>query len=173
MRLPLAMRTRLIYISMTFVLLIALTSCGGTTPPGPNTAWVTVEDTAYTFLKWNEGLAVLIGYDITENVGSSGSGSTDDPIHRQEGHAIAADGRRFDWHVETEDGTTASFTINDQPYDLTNGDVFLVTTKGGTTQVQHLSRDLSGIEPRPESLESFVQTDADMRSFVCEAAKAQ
>ena len=173
MRLPLPMRTGLMYISMTFVLLIAITSCGGTTPPGPNTAYVTIEDTAYTFLKWNEGLAVLIGYDIIENVETSNSGSTDDPIHRQEGHAIAADGRRVDWHLETEDGTTASFTINDQQYDLTNGNVFLVTTKGGTTHVQHLSRDLSGIDPRPESVENFAQTDADVSRFVREASEAQ
>ncbi len=44
-----------------------------------------------------------------------------------------------------------------------------MTTQGGTVDVQHLSRDLSGIEPRPESVDEFAHFDPDVHNFIREA----
>ena len=43
---------------------------------------------------------------------NNGSGSTTDPIFRQSGDAQAADGRGFEYYLETRDGQQAEFTID-------------------------------------------------------------
>jgi len=52
-------------------------------------------------------------------------------------------GRDVNWRAETADGLSGRITINGQTFDLTKGNVFLVSTApgGGVTQS---SRDFSG-----------------------------
>lgn len=156
---------------VTLAFLATVSGCQRTTPPGADVVYARIEETSYTFLHWKEGLRVMIWYDITENVGSHGSGSTSDPIHREEGYASASDGRRVDWWLETTDGQTATFSMNGQQYDLSRGGLFLVTTKGAGIQVRQLNRDLSAIPPTVEGCETFAQSDPDVSSFIREASK--
>jgi len=49
------------------------------------------------------------------------------------------DGRRVEWQVQTTDGETAQFWINNVDYDLGAGALFILTTRNGTTDVRQLS----------------------------------
>jgi hypothetical protein len=130
-------------------------------------------DASYTFLHWKEGLRVMMWFDMAEAVSGEGSGSTRDPVHSIAGFASASDGRRVDWQLETEDGRTASFSIDGQPHDLSQGALFLITTTDEQTQVRQLSRDLSAIQATNESCEAFAEADPDVSSFIRAAEGAQ
>lgn len=164
---------RRVFWFWTIVALLAGASgCRQATPPGADMVSAKIGDTSYTFLHWKEGLRVMMWFDIADEVSGEGSGSTSDPVHRMAGYASAFDGRRVDWRLETEDGRTASFSIDGQPYALSQGALFLITTWGEQTQVRQLSRDLSVIQPTNEGCEAFAEADPDVSSFIREAGGA-
>jgi len=82
----------------------------------------------FTYLRWKQGLAIMIWHDL-DSSSNHGSGSTGDPIYRLTGYASSLDGRRVEWKVQTADGKTAQFWIDDVGYDLANGALFAVTTR--------------------------------------------
>jgi len=43
-------------------------------------------------------------------------------------HAISNDDIRFDWHLITSDGKIGDFSIDNQRYDLADGNIFILTT---------------------------------------------
>jgi hypothetical protein len=131
-----------------------------------------LENTSYLLLHWKEGLRVMIWFDGVESVYSQGAGSTTDPIHRQLGYATAPDGRRVEWQLETADGKTATFSINNQPYALSNGRLFLLTMRDEKAQVQQLDRDLASIQPTNESCQAFAKSDPAVSHFIRQAALA-
>jgi len=136
------------------------------TPPGANMAGGGLGQARYVFLQWKEGLEIMIWHDVLGGSGEGkGSGSTTDPIYRYQGYAESSDGRRFDWEVQTADGKTALFKIDDTRYDLADGRLFLVTTRGGRTEVRQLDRDLSGVQPDWESIVVFAKSDPDVAEF--------
>ena len=135
------------------------------TPPGASMAGGGLEQTSYVFLRWEEGLRIMIWYDALKSGEGSGSGSTADPIYRYHGYAESPDGRRFDWEVQTADGKTALFTIDNTTYDLADGALFLITTASGKTEVKQLQRNLSDVEPNRDSIVAFSKSDPDVARF--------
>jgi hypothetical protein len=135
------------------------------TPPGADAAGGSLEQASYIFLRWKEGLAVMMWHDFLESGRGSGSGSTTDPIYQYQGWAESSDGRRFEWEVQTADGKTALFKIDDTSYDLADGRLFIVTIKDGKTQVRQLDRDLSNVQTDRESIVTFAKNDPDVAEF--------
>ena len=135
------------------------------TPPGADAAGGKLEQASYVFLQWKEGLRIMIWHDALESGEGSGSGSTADPIYRYHGYATSPGGPRFDWEVQTADGRTARFQINNTSYDLSDGRLFLITTGNGSTEVRQLQRDLSGVQPNRESIVAFAKSDPDVARF--------
>jgi hypothetical protein len=115
---------------------------------------------------------MMIWFDVAEGVFSEGTDSSTDPIHRQRGYVSASDGRRVDWRLETADGKIATLGINNEPYSLSNGHLFIVTTRGEKTQVQQLDRDLSSIQPTNEGCQAFAKSDPTVSRFIRQAALA-
>jgi hypothetical protein len=150
-------------------LLVGASGCQQTTPPGADMASARIGNSSYTFLHWKEGLRVMMWFDLAEAVSGEGSGSTSDPVYEAAGFASASDGRRVDWRLETVDGKTAIFSIDGEPYDLSQGPLFLVRTKGGDVRVGQLERDLTALRPTNESCEAFAKVDPDVTRFVHEA----
>jgi len=144
-------------------------------PPGADvTAGGVAEQASFEFLRWKEGLAIMIWYDF---VGESGSFSTSegarftpDPIFELQGYAESPDGARFEWKVQTNDGKTARFWIDGTPYDLSDGRLFIVTAKGDGTGVTQLARDLSSIQPNYSSCLAFAKNDPDLAQFMSDKA---
>lgn len=140
-----------------------------TTPPGPDTIGGTVGGTSYTMLVWDEGLRILIWSDIAAASTSAGGGSTEDDVYRQEGRAEAPDGRSYDYYLETSNGVTADFSIDGVPYDLQQGALFLMVTRGGETSVQQLDRDLAALPATNEGIANFGQADPAIATFIQDA----
>jgi len=130
---------------MCLVGFLALTGCGlKSTPPAPQSVVSQGPDVAFWFLRWNEGLNLLLVDDI--HLGrheTKGSGSSNNPVHTESGMASSRDGRSYTWQLETTDGRTAKFSIDGKEYDLSKGALVVVRTKGETVQVLQLNRDLA------------------------------
>jgi hypothetical protein len=149
------------------IIMITLAGCQFRSPP-PQPSEVTglLGETTYTFLQWKEGLNVMIWDDVKGARSSSTVDSVDGPIFQHEASAESLDGRLFGYRLETSDGKTAVFAIDDREYDLAKGTLFLVTTRGGRTSVQQLVRDLASVLPTQEGCEEFGRTDPVVATFV-------
>jgi hypothetical protein len=97
---------------------------------------------------------------------SGGGGGTAGPLYKEQGFIAAPDGRRFDYQLETRDGRSLQCRLNGEEYDLSQGALFLVKTKGGRTEVEQLRRDLSTVQPDPESCKDFVRKDPAVSQFL-------
>jgi hypothetical protein len=116
-------------------------------------------------------LRILIWDDIVDGEhDNSGSGSTTDPVFRQSGSARAADGRGYEYALETSDGLQAAFTIDGAPYDLEQGRLFLIRTAGEGTRVQQLDMDLSGLTPTNDGIAAFGRETPEIAAFIAENA---
>jgi hypothetical protein len=81
-------------------------------------------------------------------------------------------GRDVMWRCETSDGLSGRMTINGQSFDLTKGNLFLVSTAAGR-DVAQLIRDLSGLEMTQESIADLAKRDETIRKFVAAAAPSK
>ena len=140
------------------------------TPPSADVTAGVYEQAGLEFLRWNEGLTIMIWHDFLGHSGSSStsesSGPTTDPVYKLQGYAESWDGRRFDWEAQTKDGETAQFWIDGTPYDLSNGTLFIVTLENGGTDVTQLDRDLSHVQPDSSSCVAFAKSDPDLARFI-------
>ncbi|MHC4655245.1 MAG: hypothetical protein ACYTDW_10160 [Planctomycetota bacterium] len=156
-----------------FALFLSLDGCRRYTPPGPNTHTSNVEDASYVLLRWDEGLFVMMWFDFTGVVFTSGQGSTSDPIYTASGHKEATDGRRVEWQFKTEDGITATCKINETTYDLSKGTLFLISTRSDRVSIQQIGRDLSGVSSTVESCTEFGKNDPDVSAFIKTASELE
>jgi hypothetical protein len=118
------------------------------------------------FLRWDEGLAIIICSDVRFGATRAAGGNPPNIIQ-----CLGAnpDGPSFDpfWEVETTDGRTARFSVDGREFDLSKGAMFIVTTKNGKAEVTQLRRDLSAVPIHgvslARSLEGFLAKDPDVR----------
>jgi hypothetical protein len=114
-------------------------------------------DTAYEFYRWEEGLALMIWHDGIKS--SDCATSTNGHGYINHCQVISEDDVRIDWQLETKDGATADFKINDQSYHLEDGALFIITASGGDAQVRQLERDLSTLPPNADGIVEFGMTE--------------
>jgi hypothetical protein len=81
-------------------------------------------------------------------------------------------GRAVNWRCETGDGVTGRMVIGTELFDLTKGNLFLVSTAAGEGVTQ-LTRDLSGLEMTHESIADLAKRDEAIRKFVTAATPSQ
>lgn len=157
------------------LLACAIGGCSShSTPPGANSISGGAEDTVYSYHYWEEGLAILLWHDFSYgSSGCNGSASTEDPVYRLTCGVESGDGRTFDWKVHSIDGVTARMWINDQSYDLDQGNMFLIGSQGGQLQVIQLQRDLTGLEPDYESIAALASSDSAVAEFIANIAVQQ
>src|SRR5262245_4731510 len=99
--------------------------------------------TTVTYGTWGDGTAVLVWSDTDGPGGGVANSSPEGARYR--GRARASDDRLVEWECSTTDGKTGPVTINGETYELSSGPLFLVTTRGGKTEVQQLHRSLANI----------------------------
>ena len=160
-------------ISYFFVLMAALLSLGTAacfrfeTPPGPDMVGGAYENAGYETFHWQEGLDILIWHDALSTSTCDSQGATNNDTHRVQCRAQAENGAEIFWEIETKDGRTATITINNQPFDLSAGTVFLIHASGDPTDIQQLERDLSGITSQDhESITQYGLADPDIGAFI-------
>ena len=90
------------------------------------------------------------------------------------GQQRSTDGRQVDWQCDTSDGKTGTVTLNGQVYDLAQGSLFLVSTKGTEARMLQLKRDTMklkvGNDPKV-TLESLIKGDEEIGPFFANAGK--
>jgi hypothetical protein len=154
-------------VGLVFVVAGAVAACtGSSTPPGANKYLGTFERGGYLFLRWEEGLEVMIWHDVTGSAMAHSAGSTEDRVNVEQGSARSADGRSLEWELQTTDGRTGQLEIGGGRYEVAGGSLFLVTTRGGKTEVRQLDRDLSAVPLDNEGILAFAANDSDLAAFL-------
>lgn len=140
----------IVWLSIMIAVVLGLVGCSGkTTPPGASFIWGSFVNQdgfggSFVVLQWPDGLNVVLVDDVEGEHESSGSASTEDPVWRGEGMSRAADGRQVNWRVESTNGQTDTFIIDEQVYELEQGTLFLIRTDGGQTRVVQHQLNLTG-----------------------------
>ena len=131
-------------------------------PPGPQSSFgVVQEDFHCTYLRWDEGLAIML-VDRLNNHTGQGSSSTEDALHLHRGSSTGEDGSSYDWDLATKDGRTASIRIDGTPYDLAKGTVFAVEVADEEVIVHQIDKDLSKIGSGIEKCSEFIRSNPDI-----------
>jgi hypothetical protein len=138
------------------------------TTPGANKALGTCAQGGYLFLRWQEGLEVMIWHDLAGEGTADSAGFAAGRLHIERGSARSSDGRDLAWEVQTVDGKAGEVHIGGGRYDLAAGNVLIVTTKGGTTAVRQFHRDLSAVPLDHETILAFARNDPDLAAFLDE-----
>jgi hypothetical protein len=154
-----------------FILIVGLlTGCAPkSTPPGDNSISGVAEGARYSYHYWDEGLALLFWYDFSSGGGGCvGSGSTEDPVYRLECDVDNLAGQRVKWLAETTDGVAADLWIDGRQYDLANGTMFLIATRGNSLQIEQVARDLSQLAPDVDELAALATEDPAVIDFIAQ-----
>lgn len=155
----------------SFLLLVVLSTgaCRSQTPPGPTIVSYTLEQASCTFFVWQAGLRLMLWSDIIDNGSHDGVSAAGDPLFHQSGYAVAADGRRVDWELSTADGRSATLLIDQQAFDLTQGNLFLITSVGGSNQIQPLRADLAALPLTADGCQQIAKNNPAVDHFIQEA----
>ena len=158
-----------------FAILMILMSAGcssspvltpGSTPPAPDMVGGVYVHAAYEYLHWQEGLDVMIWYEATQSSSCDSSGSTSAKTHVVRCQALSESGLSLDWQIETSDGLTGKFSLNNNQFDLSAGNVFVVSTAQDPPEIRQFQRDLSSVKPENESIIEFGLNDPDIAKFI-------
>ena len=150
-------------LSVLSVLLIP--ACVNTpTAPSPELVPGVYIQSGFEFYRWEEGLALMLWHD---GIGSSDCESRTNPTSFSvKCHAISEDHHCFEWYLETMDGETASFSINDQLFDLADGTLFVIKSSEEDLDVTQMCRDLSEVVANTEDVIEFGLSDSTVRDFI-------
>jgi len=156
-----------IQIFAILMILISTTGCSPvSSPPAPDMVGGVYSHAAYEYFRWLEGLDVMIWYDAAQSSSCDSSGPTSTKTHLVECQALSNSGRSLDWQIETSDGLTAKFVLNDKQFNLPDGNVFVVSTAQDAIEIQQFQRDLSGVKLENESITTFALNDPDIAEFI-------
>jgi hypothetical protein len=122
--------------------------------------------TVECFADSHSRIGLLLWFD---SPGRAGSGLHMTPFeHSFKGHFSSAGGQQgVGWYWNSSRG--AEFQLDGKSYDLTNGALFLVSTRSGQIRVTQLNVDLSQLRPDQQGFESLVRGDLSVAKFVAEA----
>ena len=160
-------RVRFVWFCILLIANFTISCSPKSTPPGASSIYGGVDVARFSYHYWEEGLAILIWHDFTYGgEGCSGSSSTEDPVYRLVCDVESADGKSFSWTVHTQDGVTAEIWIEEQSYDLSRGNMFLVKSQDGGIHVEQYQRDFSEINPTDETINALSKSDPDVSNFI-------
>jgi len=148
------------------MLILTFVGCSKSTAPGADIAGGVFEESSFTFMKWEEGLTLMIWYEALASSNNHGSSSTESSVYTLDGYTESEDGIRVEWNLETSDGKTAEFAIDNTNYDLSEGSLFIISGTIDAPTVMQLNHDLSGVRPNHDSCVAFGKRDPDVASFI-------
>ena len=136
------------------------------TPPAPDMVGGVYVHAAYEYFHWREGLGIMIWYNAAQSSSCDSSGSTSEKKHVVRCQTSYESGRSLDWQIETSDGLTAKFVLDNNQFSLSDGNVFVVSTTQDPPEIRQFQRDLSGVKPENESIIEFGLNDPDIAKFI-------
>jgi hypothetical protein len=134
---------------------------GGTTSVGDTSV-------QYVSVSPDGRISLVIWSDLNEGAGQSNE--SDLFGSSAAGYFSSADGRRIDWEWKAPKEKGGDFQINGAPYELANGTLFLVSTKGGQVRVTQLDVDLATVIPDKQAFEALAKKDPRVARFIAEAS---
>ena len=150
-------------LGLALAVLVACNGCGSKTitgkapPPQDGSLCAAIGSGTMTLNRWSEKLTVLICVDVQGSTSTKGSFSGPPSVRKSEGSVTAKDGRKLEWRLEEKEGQKITCSVNDKEFDLDKGNLFLVKTKGGKTEIEQISQDLSAVKPDIESFKDFAR----------------
>lgn len=165
------MNTRSVNPIHLCAILLILISAGcspspSSTPPAPDMVGGVYEHAAYEYFHWQEGLNVMIWYDAAQSSTCDSSGPTNENTHVVQCQVNFETNQSFDWQIETSDGLTAKFVLNKNQFDLSKGNVFVVSTAQNPIEIRQFQRNLAGVKPESGSITEFGLNDPDIAEFI-------
>jgi hypothetical protein len=116
----------------------------------------------YEFACWQQGIHVAIVDDLV----ADGKGGSRADFYSHAGSKQDPHGARYEWRLDTADGKTATFRINDKEYDLTEGSLFVIRAQDDKVNVHQLRRDLSAISCHGAAIMQYLANDAELRKIL-------
>jgi hypothetical protein len=133
------------------------------TLPDPQMASGVYVHSGFEFYRWEEGLRLMIWHDGVNPLSCS---SSTNGYYEVECHGVSISNHTIAWRLETNDGKTAQFTIDDHPFDLGEGSLFIITSSSEDTEVRQLMRDLSEVQAKAEDVTEFGLSDPAIHEFI-------
>jgi hypothetical protein len=124
---------------------------------------------------WSGNKIVLVIW--TDNTGASESNSESSlTSSRASGFFSLPDGRRIVWEWNNPKHKGGDFQIDGTPFDLANGALLLVSTKGGKVRVTQLDVDLSKVQFKStreaeEAFRGFAENEPRVAKFIAGASQ--
>ena len=158
-----------VFINCLVFLGFGLSGCVSTQPiPDPKTASGVYVQSGFEYYRWEEGLRLMIWHDGVNHLSCSSSTNGNYEI---ECLGISIGNHTFEWHLETNDGKTAQFTIDHHPFVLGESSLFIIKFSGEDTEVKQLKRDLSDVQADADSVTEFGLSDPDILEFIQTSSK--
>ncbi len=83
---------------------------------------------------------------------------------------VVEEGRIMEWRCVTPDGRTGTMTIDGAHYDLSKGNVFLITTEPGFPKgflkITQIARDLGPFQSDFSNIHELTKTDPEIKAFI-------
>lgn len=153
-----------VFGSLSILLGFILSACSPAKMlPAPETASGVYVKAGYEYFLWEEGLRVMIWHNAVDR---SKCSSFTNGQYEIECTGESIGNHAFIWRLETRDGKTAQFTINDQPFDLGKGTLFIIKASSGDTEIKQLKRNLSGVQADAGSVTEFGLSDPEILTFI-------
>ena len=150
--------------NMIIILGFALTACSQTEKvPDPETASGVYIHAGFEYYHWEEGLRLMIWHDGVNHLSCA---STTNGHYEIECSGESFDNHAFAWRLETNDGKNAQFTIDDHPFDLNEGNLFIIRSSSRDSEVKQLKRDLSNVQADAGGVTAFGLSDPDILAYI-------
>jgi hypothetical protein len=135
---------------------------------------VSMGETNVTYVNAGDRIVLLIWNDAPGPVGSGGESNLF--TSSAKGFFTSAGGKRIDWEWKAAKERGGDFQIDGKPFDLANGTLLLVSTKGGQVSVTQLAVDLSEVkanssEESRRAFEGIAKNEPRVAKFIAEASQ--
>lgn len=110
------------------------------------------------------GTALVIWGDATRGAGG-GQGSIGNQAATGDGYLDTHDRGKVEFRFSITPARTGRVTVDGTDYDLANGNLFLVSTRGKPTRIKQLRRELSGMDLEPVYFQALGEKDPEIRAF--------
>lgn len=159
-------------ISLALAIVVVFSGCGtelvnGKAPPSPSGLFQAIGSGNIMFYRWENGPSVMICSDIKPDSTSSGENLNGPPwVRKEEGFVSTEDGRKLEWRLEKRVGRKVTCRLNEKEFDLDKGNLFLVKTKGGETEIEQVSQDLSALTLDYAGVEEFARKNPAVSKLI-------
>lgn len=156
------------FLPMIFLFLLLILGEAGCSSKAtafePQTVAGVYLDVGYDYYRWDGGPEIMIWHDAIQD--SECQNSMNERKFTLMCRASLGDTDSLKWKLVTQNEQVVQIEFNDIQYQLTDGNVFLISSSDSKTEVQQLTRDLSQVNADAESVTEFGLNDPEIFQFI-------